>query len=96
MDWVKAIKKYGYDFYRQKPIDNYIVDFFCYKLRLAIEIDGISHGGKEKKDEIRQKRLESLGIKFLRFDDLEVKWNVDSVMKKIIGWIEETEEIQLQ
>jgi len=91
--WIelKELKKYGYDFHRQKPIDNYIVDFFCYKLMLAIEIDGVSHGGRAEKDEKRQKRLENLGIKFLRFDDLEIKWNVDAVMKKIKGWIERTE-----
>jgi len=91
--WIelKELKKYGYDFHRQKPIDNYIVDFFCYKLMLAIEIDGVSHGRRAEKDEKRQKRLENLGIKFLRFDDLEIKWNVDAVMKKIKGWIERTE-----
>ena len=36
----------GYQFMRQKPIDNYIVDFYCSKLHFAIEIDGISHNGK--------------------------------------------------
>ena len=93
---LKKLKKHGYDFHRQKPIGNYIVDFFCYKIMLAIEIDGISHGGKEEKDEKRQKRLESLGIKFLRFDDFEVKWNVEAVMKKIKEYIEGTEKIKLQ
>ena len=34
---------YGYDFYRQKPIDEYIVDFFCNKLYLAIKCDGYTH-----------------------------------------------------
>ena len=33
----------GYDFHRQKPIDNYILDFFCYELMLGIELDGLSH-----------------------------------------------------
>jgi very-short-patch-repair endonuclease len=60
----------GYDFDRQKPIDRYIVDFYCKDLKLAIEIDGSSHDGEEAKinDEIRQKRLESLGVRFLRFN----------------------------
>ena len=43
--WLKLKNKqlYGYDFHRQKPIDNYIVDFFCQELMLAIEVDGYSH-----------------------------------------------------
>ena len=40
----------GYQFLRQKPIDNYIVDFFCYELMLAIEIDGQTHGNKTEED----------------------------------------------
>ena len=42
-----------YQFFRQKPIDNYIVDFFCYELMLAIEIDGDSHVDKIEEDQIR-------------------------------------------
>ena len=52
----------GYQFMRQKPVGNYIVDFFCSKLKLAIEIDGISHNGKGESDKIRQQKLESLGL----------------------------------
>jgi len=77
----------GYDFDRQKPIHNYIVDFFCIELMLAIEIDGISHELKSKEDEIRQKILESLGICILRFNDLDVKKNLDGVVKSIRNWI---------
>ena len=40
----------GYDFHRQKPLDQYIVDFFCSELMLAIEIDGDSHDYKERED----------------------------------------------
>jgi len=53
----------GYDFHRQKQIDKYIVDFYCPDLFLAIELDGVSHFGKEEYDEKRQKRLESLGVR---------------------------------
>ncbi|MFM8833835.1 MAG: endonuclease domain-containing protein [Cytophagales bacterium] len=56
---LKGAKILGYDFHRQKPIDNFIVDFFCYDLMLAIEIDGSSHDGKEKYDSFRQQKLES-------------------------------------
>jgi len=67
-------KMMGYDFHRQKPLDEYIVDFYCSELKLAIEIDGSTHTPEKfHKDMMRQRRLESLGIHFLRFDDLEVK-----------------------
>ena len=76
-----------FDFHRQKPLDNYIVDFFCNELMLAIEIDGDSHIGKEKYDEVRQNKLEGLGIKFLRFADLDVKKNMNGVLEIIENWI---------
>jgi very-short-patch-repair endonuclease len=50
----------GYDFHRQKPIDNYIVDFFCSELMLAIEINRRSHEYKVLGDRERQNRMESL------------------------------------
>jgi very-short-patch-repair endonuclease len=82
----------GYDFDRQRPIDRYIVDFYCKDLKLAIEIDGSSHDGEEAKvnDEIRQERLESLGVRFLRFNDVDVKRNMEMVMNSIELWIEES------
>ncbi len=94
MLWNQLRKKQvkGYDFHRQKPMDNYIVDFFCSELMLAIEVDGESHYGNEERDEVRQKRLEKLGVSVLRFDDLEVRHNLDIVVKKIEEWIEEFEE----
>lgn len=56
-------KLWGLDFDRQRCIDNYIVDFYCKELMLAVEIDGMSHNGEEafNKDEIRQKKLEGSG-----------------------------------
>ncbi len=79
----------GYDFHRQKPIGNYIVDFFCKDLMLAIEIDGISHNDKVSKDIERQKQIESFGISFLRFNDLDVKKNIAGVVAAIEKWIDE-------
>jgi very-short-patch-repair endonuclease len=55
---LKAGKIKGYKFNRQKPLDNYIVDFYCKKLNLVIEIDGETHIDKEKDDLIRQDKLE--------------------------------------
>jgi very-short-patch-repair endonuclease len=81
----------GYDFDRQRPIDRYIVDFYCKDLKLAIEIDGSSHDGEEAKinDGIRQERLESLGVRFLRFTDADVKQNMEMVVGSIELWIDE-------
>ncbi len=78
----------GYDFHRQKPIGNYIVDFFCSDLMLAIEIDGISHDEKNNKDIKRQKQIENLGISFLRFNDIDVKKNIEGVVVAIEKWID--------
>jgi very-short-patch-repair endonuclease len=81
----------GYDFHRQKPILNYIVDFFCHKLNLVIEIDGDSHIGKEAYDIERQVQIESLELNFLRFTDLDVKTNMIQVIERITAYIEDFE-----
>ena len=91
--WQKLRNKqmHGYDFHRQKPIDNYIVDFFCHKLRLIIEIDGQSHDSKTDEDRDRQKRLEAIGLYVLRFLDSDVKQNLEGVIAAIEKWIKEYE-----
>jgi very-short-patch-repair endonuclease len=88
---LKAKKMNGYQFMRQKPIGNYIVDFFCSRLKLVIEIDGESHNEKLEEDILRQQKLESLGLSFLRFYDQDVKKNLSGVIKAIELWIEEFE-----
>ena len=50
---LKGKKLLGYDFHRQKPVGQQVVDFYCPRLSLAIAIDGISHEGREEVDEIR-------------------------------------------
>ena len=70
---------------------NYIVDFYCSRLRLAIEIDGISHEDKFKEDKIRQKEIEKQGVKFLRFYDSDIKNNMEGVIAVIRDWIEREE-----
>ena len=86
--FLKGRQLRGYDFHRQKPVDEYIVDFFCSELMLAIEIDGVSHIGKEMYDTERQNRLEKLGVRFLRFKDDDVFYNCDYVVKEIEKWID--------
>jgi very-short-patch-repair endonuclease len=88
---IKGKQMRGFDFHRQKPLDNFIVDFFCNELMLAIEIDGISHKEKYKADYERQKKLESLGVRFLRFSDIEVKKDMNQVLNIIEKWIDEFE-----
>lgn len=78
----------GCDFHRQKPIGDYIVDFYCPDLSLAIEIDGSSHDEKIEKDEERQQKLESFGVTFIRFTDREVKTNLSEVVMTIENWID--------
>ena len=82
---LKGKQLLGYDFHRQRPIDNYIVDFFCHELLLAIELDGITHEFPEviQKDKIKEKRLRSLGIQLLRFDDDQVIEDIDWVIEEI-------------
>ena len=78
-------KKLGAKFSRQIPIDEYIVDFYCKDLQLAIEVDGIIHFEEDHlyKDKIRQNRLEILGVCFIRFSDFDVKNNLNSVLNDI-------------
>lgn len=88
-NYLKKKQLLGYDFDRQRPIDNYIVDFYCKDLLLAIEIDGESHYGNEEKDRIRDDKLRAFGITVLRFDDLEVRHNTEKVISEIELWIKE-------
>jgi very-short-patch-repair endonuclease len=73
-------------FYRQKIIGNYIVDFFCPKAGLVIEVDGGQHyisEGKQR-DEVRDERLSRMGLKILRFSDIDVLKNIDGVIGVIL------------
>lgn len=92
---LKGKKVLGFDFHRQKPIDEYIVDFFCPRLMLAIEIDGSSHSGKSGEDRTRQEKLESLGVRFLRFQDNAVKQDLHGVISIIRDWILEHQRVAL-
>ena len=78
---------HGYDFDRQKPIDRYIVDFYCKKLKLAIEIDGEYHKYQYKYDRRRQDRLEHWGIHVMRFSEKEVLQETKNVLRVIENWV---------
>ena len=73
-------KAFDVQFHRQVPILNYIVDFYCHEINLAIEIDGESHLYKYDYDIKRQIEIEKYNIKFIRFSDADVKNNMFSVL----------------
>ena len=92
--WLKLKGKqmYGYDFHRQKPIDHYILDFFCYELMLGIEVDRYSHEFLEvyNKDTVKEKRMNQLGITVLRFTDEQVLKDMENVLRAIEFYIIES------
>ncbi|WP_296619109.1 endonuclease domain-containing protein [Marivirga sp.] len=85
-------RRLGVQFHRQVPMDHYIVDFYCHELMVAIEVDGSSHDNEEavRIDQERQKRLEKFGVKFLRFDDLDIKHSIENVMNSIEDYIKQS------
>lgn len=77
-----------YKFLRQKPIDNYIADFYCSELRLVIEIDGDSHAAAIEYDAERTKVLEALGLIVVRYTNDEVLRNIQGVYEDLCRRIE--------
>ncbi|MCK5266601.1 MAG: DUF559 domain-containing protein [Spirochaetes bacterium] len=69
----------SYKFIRQKPLDNFIVDFYCSELLLAIEIDGDSHSEQIEYDISRTKKLNQFGIKIIRYTNFEILRNIERV-----------------
>ncbi len=77
-------------FRRQYGVGVYIIDFYCPKLKLAIELDGHSHyvEGVEEYDKQRQEYIESFGIHFLRFTNNDVYENLEGVLEEILNCVE--------
>jgi very-short-patch-repair endonuclease len=90
--WSKLKRKQilGVQFYRQKPISKYIVDFYSSLTRLVIEIDGGQHFEPENQenDKQRDKYLESINLKVLRFSNLDIVKNLNGVLDVIYREIE--------
>ncbi|MCL5062816.1 MAG: endonuclease domain-containing protein [Nitrospiraceae bacterium] len=80
----------GYKFRRQYSVEKFVIDFYCPKLKLAIEVDGDSHfvEGSKIRDKERQAIVESFGITFLRFTNREIYENINGVLNKIVEHIE--------
>ena len=85
----------GLQFYRQKPILNFIVDFYCPAAHLVIECDGGQHYTEEglEADRVRDQALGQLGLNVLRFDNRQVLTEIDAVVERIYCVVEQRLEL---
>ena len=75
----------GLKFRRQHPINSYVVDYFCHEAQLVLELDGVSHDGKDVEyDRQRQQTLESKGLAVLRLSSDDVLTDIDAVVEAIL------------
>ena len=91
-------KQTGYVFLRQRPILNYIADFYCCKLRMVIEIDGASHFSVEaqERDAERDRQMQAIGLTVIRVRDGEVRRNLEGVARYIMEQISAKENQMLE
>lgn len=86
--WNKILKNkklLGFKFTRQKPLDNFIVDFYCASLKLVIEIDGEIHNFQKSRDKERDYKLQQkFGLKIIRYANKEVLNNAEKVTKDLV------------
>jgi very-short-patch-repair endonuclease len=87
--WYSYLKNFKFKVLRQRPIDHFIVDFYCPSLKLVIEIDGDSHFTEEGRayDEERTQRLEGYGLSVVRFTNQQVLREFQSVCEQLNLWI---------
>ncbi len=85
--WKRLRRKQILDlpFYRQKPLADYIVDFYCAKAMLVIELDGSQHAAADAQhyDAARTDILEAMGLRVLRFDNRQVLQELEAVIEVI-------------
>ncbi len=96
--WYDFLKEYPIRFYRQRPIGGYIVDFYCSKVKLVIELDGSQHYNDDGKlyDENRTLCLKDFGITVIRFSNSDIDNNFEGVcieIDRIISNILEKEKV---
>ncbi|HYH81967.1 MAG TPA: endonuclease domain-containing protein [Longimicrobium sp.] len=80
---LRGLRLDGRKFRRQQPVGPFIVDFYCPEERLVVEVDGAVHEGQEIKDAQRQEALESLGPRFVRVTNDEVRFELQTVLTRI-------------
>ena len=92
---LRAGKMQGYQFNRQKPLRNFIVDFYCGALNLVVEVDGKYHLAPAQvvRDRFRQRILESYNLNFLRFPEMDVRNKMYWVLEEIRLYIRHYEMI---
>jgi very-short-patch-repair endonuclease len=85
--WYEFLRTFKYRVMHQRPIDNFIVDFYCAELKLVIEVDGDSHYTQAslKNDARRTAILEGYGLRVLRFTNRDVLDNFEAVCDAIAG-----------
>ncbi|MCL2815537.1 MAG: endonuclease domain-containing protein [Oscillospiraceae bacterium] len=85
--WYDFLKKCPVQFYRQRIIGNYIVDFYCPKAKLVIELDGSQHYEKEtaEYDRVRTEYLNALGLRVIRFTNRDIDGNFNGVCQIVEG-----------
>jgi very-short-patch-repair endonuclease len=86
-DCLLRAKQTGYKFSRQKPIENFILDFYCSELLLCVEVDGEYHEKAKEQDEVRTERLNILGIKVVRYTNKQVLEQMEEVKTNLLNEI---------
>ena len=83
--WYDFLSKYEIRFQRQKAINDFIVDFYCHKAKLVIEIDGSEHYTEKgvRKDEFRTEVLEGYDLRVIRFTNRQINTNFQGVCEYI-------------
>jgi very-short-patch-repair endonuclease len=89
--WKNLLSKsrLGFQFNRQFPFENYILDFICRKLKFVTEVDGSSHNFKLEEDNLRDMKLHNLGYEVLRISEHDVRHNFENVSRAVVSKVEE-------
>ncbi len=89
--WYDFLKPLPYSFRRQKVIGKYIVDFYCSEKKIVIELDGAQHYYEEnmERDRERDEYIDGLGLKVLRYTNLDIKMNFEGVCEDITRNLDE-------
>ena len=85
MERLRRRQVIGLKFRRQHPLGDFIVDFYCARRKLVIEIDGGVHEGQPERDEQRMSILEDQGYRVIRFDNTEVERDIEGVLQRIVA-----------
>ena len=87
--WYEYLREFRPRFTRQRIVGNYILDFYCAAVKLAVELDGGQHYESEaiEYDRIRTEFLESLGIKVVRFTNIDIDKSFEGVCNSIADYV---------